>query len=487
MAPGLPCNQPHDERTHDMLWLYLHFPQLLLDHLRRSSTGSSALAVVSGHPVRVIQACPLAREQGVVSGQSLKTALNLCPDIHLRQLDDFRQQDILEQQAAWLYRYLDRISLYPPDGLLADAGSVRKLYRGLEPLQRALGQALRERQLTASPGLGQTPLAARLTTRAGTPQFSPDPDQLQQSLSALPLTAAEFEPTTEQRLLRLGLTRIGDLLQLPAVELARRLGPEALSHLQKIQGIRPDPRPHWQPPHRYRGQADFPVDIEHSEGLLFPIQRLLGDLESDMLWRQQATDSLKLILHHRQHEPTRLLVRSTGPAHKASDFLELLRLQLEQHPLAAPVHRLELDVRRFLDREQTHSGDLLTPESPDSGDQNTLLSRLQARLGPEAVRTLTPRADHRPELAWCAQAPAQAAQPVTSDNTPVRPLWLLQTPQPLLTTPGQWLAGPERICSGWWDGHSVQRDYYVAHLTSGQLAWVYRDIRDGWFIHGWFA
>lgn len=470
-----------------MLWLYLHFPQLLLDHLRRSGINSYALAVLSGNPPRIVQACPVARQQGVLPGQSLKTALNLCPDMHLRHLNEFSQQDILEQQATWLYRYLDRISLYPPDGLLADAGSVCKLYGGLQPLQQILHRALSERQLTANLGLGATPLAARLTTREGSNSFNTGPEALQQQLNALPLTAAEFESGTEQRLLRLGLTRIGELLQLPTGELARRLGPEALHHLQKLQGVRPDPRPHWQPPHRFRGQADFPVDIEHSQGLLFPLQRLLGDLESDLLWRQQSTDSLRLVLHHRQHEPTRLVVRTTGPAHKASVFLELLRLRLEQHPLAAPVHRLDLAVRRFLDRKQNSSGDLLAPEGPDTEDQNTLLSRLQARLGADAVRTLAPRADHRPELAWSAQAPGQTVQRADPDNTPVRPLWLLPHPQPLTTTPVQWLTGPERICGGWWDGHPVQRDYYIARLSSDQLAWVFRDIRNGWFIHGWFG
>ena len=48
-----------------MLWLYLHFPHLLLDHIRRSRENQGALAVVEGSGQKIIQACPEAYAQGV--------------------------------------------------------------------------------------------------------------------------------------------------------------------------------------------------------------------------------------------------------------------------------------------------------------------------------------------------------------------------------------------------------------------------------------
>ena len=38
-----------------------------------------------------------------------------------------------------------------------------------------------------------------------------------------------------------------------------------------------------------------------------------------------------------------------------------------------------------------------------------------------------------------------------------------------------------------WDGERVLRDYYIARLPEGQLAWIYRDNQQGWFVHGWFG
>jgi protein ImuB len=55
------------------------------------------------------------------------------------------------------------------------------------------------------------------------------------------------------------------------------------------------------------------------------------------------------------------------------------------------------------------------------------------------------------------------------------------------------LAGPERIEGGWWDGHLVQRDYFIAEDESHSLLWVFRErpgggaTRPGWFLQGRFG
>ena len=472
-----------------MLWLYLHFPHLLLDHIRRSREEAGALVIVEGSGQKVIQACPDARDQGVRAGMRLKTAISLVPELGMVRADHQQEARILEDQARWLYRYAAHIVLVPPDGLMAEIASLQRLYGGLPAVWQTVEQALDERQLTAWPGLGHTPLAARLIARSGKGECTADRGHILRNLSQMPLLAAEFDARTCTRLQRLGLNTLGEVFDLPAAELARRLSPETLAHVQKIQGSRPDPQAPWQPPHHFRQQADFVQEIEQSQGLLFPLQRILSELEEDLCWRQQETDSLLLILHHRHEEPTRLRIRTSGPEHRAEAFLNLIRLRFEQHPLRAPVVSLLLSVKRFLGREAATGQDLLG-ESQDLNEAwHTLMSRLQARLGDNALKQLSPQADHRPERAWSASAVQRRSQPELprASQLPRRPLWLLPGPQPLTETPTTWFAGPERISGGWWDGQRVHRDYYIAQLHNGQLAWVFRDIRDGWFVHGWFG
>ncbi|MBW0149458.1 Y-family DNA polymerase [Marinobacter arenosus] len=472
-----------------MLWLYLHFPHLLLDHIRRSREDTGALVIVEGSGQKVIQACPDARDQGVHAGMRLKIAISLVPELGMVRADHQQETRILEDQARWLYRYADHIVLVPPDGLLAEIASLQRLYGGLPAVWQTVEQALDERQLTAWPGIGHTPLAARLIARTGKGECTEDSGHILRALSQMPLLAAEFDARTCTRLQRLGLTTLGEVFDLPAAELARRLSPETLAWVQKIQGSRPDPQSPWRPPHHFQQQADFVQEIEQSQGLLFPLQRILSELEEDLCWRQQETDSLLLILHHRHEEPTRLRIRTSGPEHRAEAFLNLMRLRFEQQPLRAPVISLRLSVKRFLGREAPTGQDLLGETQDLNEAWHTLMSRLQARLGDHALKQLSPQADHRPERAWSASAVQRNNRPevTPASQLPRRPLWLLQGPQPLTEAPTAWFAGPERISGGWWDGQRVHRDYYIAQLGNGQLAWVFRDVRDGWFVHGWFG
>ena len=73
-----------------------------------------------------------------------------------------------------------------------------------------------------------------------------------------------------------------------------------------------------------------------------------------------------------------------------------------------------------------------------------------------------------------------------------RPVWLLDTPEPCDVDRLVLEEGPECIESGWWDGHDVARDYYVARNAQGARLWVFRNRRETtagarWFLHGWFA
>lgn len=472
-----------------MLWLYMHFPHLLLDHIRSSRDPSGALVVTDAQQQSVYQACPEAQALGIRPGMRLKTALSLAPELSLARAAPEREQQVLEQQARWLYRHAAHITLCPPDGLLTEAASMHRLHGGLENFWQVLVQGLDQRQLTASLATGRTPKAARQLARSQRGRCSDDPQTLDRLVAELAISQAGLPERTVDRLARMGLTTLADLLQLPPAEVARRLEPETLRLIQQLQGTRPDPQAPWSPPHRFVQRLDFACDIEQVSGLLFPLQRVLGELEDDLQWRQQDTDRLQLELHHRNQADTRLTLQTAGPEHRATSFLALVRLRLEQQALAAPVASMTLAVERFIPRDQPSGDDLLGDGSrPEEAWQN-LISRLQARLGDQALKVLAARPDHRPERAW---QPVRLSRPAVTGgqpqpDSPSRPLWLLPAPQPMVHLPQAWLAGPERISGGWWDGERVQRDYYVAQLTSGQLAWVFRDVSGGWFIHGLFG
>jgi len=101
------------------------------------------------------------------------------------------------------------------------------------------------------------------------------------------------------------------------------------------------------------------------------------------------------------------------------------------------------------------------------------------------VQPLAVQADHRPERASGTQPPAKPPA-----WWPLRPGWLLETPQPLRDPRLRIVAGPERIESGWWDQADARRDYYVVETAQGQRGWAFRTRNDPhapWMLHGWFG
>jgi protein ImuB len=76
-------------------------------------------------------------------------------------------------------------------------------------------------------------------------------------------------------------------------------------------------------------------------------------------------------------------------------------------------------------------------------------------------------------------------------------LWLLAAPRalssrdgtPLCRGPLRFVAGPQRLEAGWWDGQVTCRDYYVARNPHGETLWIYREHRREapWYLQGIFA
>jgi len=469
-----------------MLWFYLHFPNLQLDHYVRSQPTVPPLALVDGYPPQIESVNQLARKQGIRPGQSLNTANCLAADLQILHCDRELQARVLQQLAHWCYQHASPISLWTPDGLVLEVSGMRRLYGDTGRLWSYLMEGLEAQGFQVQAALGRTPRMARLLARANAGLCSEEPDRLERQLNTLPISQAELSGPICERLQRMGLQTLEMLLALPARELARRLDPEAIDHLQRLNGHRADPRTYWSPPPLFLRRSDFILETEQVSVLLFPLQRMIEELAQYLLWRQQATDTLTLRLHHRNRSPVPLTIRTAAPEHRHSELMQLCRLSLDRHRLAAPVVALELQVERFLDRS-TGARDLFgAPENQEEA-LHTLISRLRVRLGEDAVRFMQPHDDHRPEKGQtpCPERPRKHT--TMPEAGPRRPLWLLHSPQPLLETPRQCLEGPERIDAGWWDGEIVQRDYYVAELADHRLAWVFRNNEGAWYIHGWFG
>jgi protein ImuB len=291
-----------------------------------------------------------------------------------------------------------------------------------------------------------------------------------------------------------GASTVSDCLALPRDGLARRLGQTLLDDLDRALGQLPDPRSFFTPPTVFKAAQPLPAPAMAAEMLLFAARRMLVELCGYLAATASGAQRLSFSFEHHGREPTRLTLSLVAATRDPDHLTNVLRERLDRTALPCPATAIALESELLLPLASRNLSLL-----PDAGQEEEaaaqLIERLRARLGEDAVRGLKRFADHRPERAWRTCQPG--SKDAAAKTSALRPLWLLAEPRALSEVAeapyyeGQLslLAGPERIASGWWDGHDVMRDYFVACNPAEAMLWVYRERRVGgkWFLHGFFA
>ncbi len=376
----------------------------------------------------------------------------------------------LETIAAWACQFTSRVSLEPPQALLLEVQGSLRYFGGEEAFFARLAQGLTELGLEPKSASAATPRAALWLARGE-----------KQDLEEVPLEAiCDGEPLVF--LQSIGSENFGDLVRLPREGLARRCGQALLDALDRALGAVPEPRAYFSPPPSFAAKLELPAPVAHAEALLFAARRLLAQLEGLLAARQAGVRAFALILID-EEKHSRLEVGLASITRDKERLARLLHEKLALLQLARPVEAIRLEACDFTPLAERSAG-MFGDASAEAEDWARLVERLRARLGHAAVSGLATQPDHRPEHAWRRVEPDEW-DPREFRQPGPRPLWLLE-PRKLKEGGFALLAGPERIESGWWDGDEASRDYFVARLADGSLAWIYREAGE-WYLHGLFA
>ncbi|HET7199125.1 MAG TPA: DNA polymerase Y family protein [Burkholderiales bacterium] len=377
----------------------------------------------------------------------------------------------IETLAGWACQFTPRVSLEPPDALLAEVSGSLRYFGGVEALLAMLRDGLGELGVDASLATAHTPRAALWLARAGRPA----------ELGELPLEVTRW-PLDFFR--SIGVATLGELARLPRAGLARRCPAAVLAELDAAHGRREEPREFFVPPQRFDARLELPAEALHAEALAFAARRLLVQLAGLLAARHAGIRGFVLHLADGRGRATPLAVNLASPSRDVERFVRLLRERLAAQQLREPVQAIRVEAGDFAALPGA-SGGFFGDAAGEGEDWAQLAERLQARLGRDAVHGIATVPEHRPEHAWRRIEPGDW-DPHEFRSPGPRPAWLLESPRRL--EPGRFalLLGPERIECGWWDGDEAKRDYFVARLAPASLAWIYRE--DGeWYLHGLFA
>jgi protein ImuB len=474
------------------LWLAAHFPHLPLDALPPAGGRGNAIVVTAqDDPRRAVIACNgRAALAGIAPGMSLSAALARLPELSVQERNPAAEAALLERLGRWALQFTPVVSLEPPGAVLAEVRGSLDLFGGAMALVRRVLAGLSASGLSASLALAPTPRAALWLARADLAMTVTRLDALPGLASRLPLACLNWPEDTVATLAGLGITSVADLLRLPRAGFASRFGPQLLDELDEGLGRRPAARRRYVAPERFDERLELPAAAESVAALRPALERGLARLTAFLRARASGIDLLRLDLLHRGCAPTRLSLSLARMAGDAAPLAELLDERLGRCRLLLPVVALRLRSGRLLPLLVRDAGLFERSRSADPEATARLLDLLRARLGDEAVFSVLPVAEHRPERAFRIAEPGAAGLPVPWPVArPARPLWMLAEPQPLDGWDGAIVTGPERIETGWWDGHDVRRDYYVALSRAGVRLWIFRERPpgQGWFLHGVFG
>jgi protein ImuB len=375
----------------------------------------------------------------------------------------------LESLAAWTCQFTPRVSLEPPQALLAEVEASLRLFGGRDALLARLREGLDALGLQASLGVAPTARAALWLARGGGG-----------GLEGLPVEAIGCDVAF---LKSIGIATVGEILRLPREGLAQRCGQALVDGLDQALGVLPEARRFFDPPARFDARLELPAPVAHAEGLLFAAKRLLLQLEGLLAARHSGIRSFCV-----EAGDSRFTIGLASLSRDAKRMEQLLRERLASLALERPVETVRLEARDFEPLGSRTAG-MFGDAAADAEDWARLLERLRQRLGRDGVYGLATCPDHRPEHAWQRVEPGEW-DPREFRQAGPRPLWLLA---PRRLEPGGFglLAGPERIECGWWDGDDARRDYFIAELEprtsrATSLGWVYREGGE-WYLHGLFA
>jgi protein ImuB len=477
-----------------VLWLCVHLPDLPLAIFLRGHRESEPVVVShgQGREQRVLIANRVAVSRGVRPGLRVSAAHALMPKLYVCVRDERAEHAALERLAAWAGQFTSLVSIALPQALLLEVQGSLTLFGGLEALLERLRGGLAELVYRAQLALAPTPLAATWLARTGIDVCITANAALPGALARLPLHAIDLTEAQVLTLRGMGVRTVGECLRLPRDGLTRRLGADLVQILDRALGKIPDPRIPYVAPASFEARIAFPGAVDNTEGLLFPLKRLIQELCGALTARVAGVAALTLKLVHPKATPTRVELGLVAATRDARHLTELFRERLARVTLPEPVEELVLSAARMLPLA-TENQDFFTPKRATAKTGAELIERLRARLGHEAVQGLQPVAEHRPELAWRYSEPGHSGTAVESGE---RPLWLLPQPVALeIRNSRPWLGDEltvegsrERIESGWWDGQDIARDYFIACNHRGERFWIYRELATQcWWLHGIFG
>jgi protein ImuB len=536
---------------HRMLYVFL--PGWAIDRLRRAG-----LLPHLKNGDKPGEEAPFATVTAAGGRQLLAAvnALSFLPGLATRPAEPAEDEAALRRLAEWCGRYSPWTAPDGIDGVKIEITGSAHLWGGEADLAADLSRRLARQGITHRLAIADTIGAAWAVARcagreaAGSACFLPaksggtgglivPPDSARDAIAPLPIAALRLDPALVQGLHRVGLRRVGEVINMPRDALARRFGEDIGRRLDQALGHLPEPlSPLGEAPTR-RVRLSFAEPISDPADLARAVERLTQDLVARLAREGMGARRLDLGFHRVDGRVERIRIGTARPSRDPVHLAKLMIAKLDTIDPGLGVEDAILAVYAAdtMPAEQPPlpaSGERAGVRGSLGSDTAPLFDRIGARLGLDALARLEAQESHIPERGSVAvpvrdnphpnpPPPAgevSASARVGGQQNPPRPVRLFVPPEPVEAF---WVLpddppfnftwrrrphrvaradGPERIAEEWWrpDGPApgdiaaadAIRDYYRVEDETGRRFWLFRaglpgDPPPRWFVHGILA
>lgn len=453
----------------------------------------------------------LAEKQGIDINMVVADARALIPSLEV--LDDQPETSarLLNALAEWCIRYTPAVAIDPPDGLLLDATGCAHLWGGERSYITAIHKRFKDFGYDISIALADTVGTAWAVARFGSNDSIIESGQQHTALLSLPPACLRIEASATERLEKLGLRQISQLISMPRSALRRRFDAQMLQRLDQALGYEEEMIKPVQPIEPYQERLPCLEPIVTATGIEIALQRLLEALCNRLQHEQKGLRTALFKGYRMDGKIEQIEIGTNRPSCNPKHLFKLFEVKIESIEPAPGIEVFTLEALKVEDLPTVQQQLWGNKMDLDNVELSELLDRIAGKIGAYNIHRYMPAHHYWPERSFKEASSLNEAIQATWKVDRPRPLQLLSRPErievtaPIPDYPPMLFRykdklhkvmkadGPERIEAEWWLQDGQHRDYYSVEDEDGHRYWLFRsghyDAAKSyqWFIHGFFA
>ncbi len=491
------------------------FPYLLTDWyaLHDPSVRDTPFVLKANIRNRVtITAASLAAVQkGIYTGMALADARAIFPALQAFDQRSGVAEKLLKKIAAWCIRFSPVASADGTDGIIIDATGCSHLWGNDRLYVTDIVNKLKAKGYHAKAAMADTIGAAWAMARFRNKSCIIHAGKHNDAIAYLPVESLRLESDTVQRLHKLGLHRVADIINMPARTLSRRFGKHIVQRLKQAAGTIEEYIEPVVPVPQYHERLTCLDPIVRIEGIEIAVQQLLERVCNRLVKEGKGIRQLLLKCWIVDGKEQTVSIGTSAATTSIKHLMGLFTLKISTIMPGLGIELFMLEATVVEDAQPKQEVIWKTTAVLSDVNITELVDRLQSRFGNIAVKRYLPAQHHLPERSVKITSSLQEKPEIDWYTNTLRPIILLPQPvqvevtAPIPDYPPMMFRyngslhkvikadGPERIEQEWWIRDGRHRDYYAVEDETGARYWLFRsghydaEKTYRWFVHGLFA